>query len=153
MCEIAHATVDCVDITVIACRTNRQRAKKMQNREPPEMPNKTTIRLAVMASAAILLGALAGSTYAKANTRDENCRLPDGTQRATCCSKVESTTFFGRLFGGGCTIVWRGDLGHGGQQSASTAGPMGGSGTRSSGSTGNNGNSGNGNGNGSGGNN
>src|SRR4051794_26061015 len=94
------------------------RKDKAQSRAP-EMPNKTTIRLAVMASAAILLGVLAGTTYANAASREDNCRVADGADRATCCSKVESTSFFGRLFGGGCTVLSRGDLGHSGQQSAS----------------------------------
>lgn len=98
------------------------------------MPNKTTIRLAVMASAAILLGVLAGTTYANAASREDNCRVADGADRATCCSKVESTSFFGRLFGGGCTVLSRGDLGHSGQQSASATGPKSSGGKESSGS-------------------
>lgn len=86
------------------------------------MPNKTTARLAIIASTAILLGVIAGSNVANAATHEDRCSLVAGADRATCCGKVESTTFLGRLFGGGCTVVSRGDLGHGDQQSASATG-------------------------------
>lgn len=109
------------------------------------MPKNISIRLTVIAAAAIACGVLVGSNLAHAAPREDNCRPALGADRATCCSKVESTTILGRLFGGGCTIVSRGDLGHDGQQASNSTRSTKSSGRSESGTSGGNGNNGSGN--------
>src|SRR5580765_2811918 len=105
----------------------------------PTLAHRAAIRRAVAASVILLTALIVTSVPGNAGTTENNCQLVPGRERVTCCSGAENTTVWQRMFGGGCSIISRGDLGHG--PSGAMGSPAGTGGVR--GPKGNNGNNGN----------